>query len=124
MHCLCTACTLLDDANRDAPARCAPPTHSPYYSLLATHHSLLTTYDLLLTTYHSLLTTHCCQVRSFNPFAFTRLFFMSKAMRWLAVLSALTLAPIFMGDTLQVLVLHVHVGGCMCMCTATAGSLP
>ena len=93
-----------------------------HYLLLTTHYSLLTTHYSLLTTYHSLLTTHCCQVRSFNPFAFTRLFFMSKAMRWLAVLSALTLAPIFMGDTLQVL--HVHVGRCMCMCTATAGSLP
>lgn len=41
------------------------------------------------------------QVRSFNPFAFTRLFFMGRAMRLLAVLAAFTLAPLFMGDTLQ-----------------------
>jgi MFS family permease len=41
------------------------------------------------------------QVRSFNPFAFTRLFFMSRAMSLLALLSVLTLLPIFMGDTLQ-----------------------
>lgn len=45
------------------------------------------------------------QMRAFNPFAFTRLFFMSRAMRLLAMLSALTLAPLFMGDTLQVFAL-------------------
>jgi len=45
------------------------------------------------------------EVRSFNPFAFTRLFFMSRAMSLLALLSMLTLLPIFMGDTLQVFAL-------------------
>ena len=45
------------------------------------------------------------EVRSFNPFAFTRLFFMSRAMSLLALLSVLTLLPIFMGDTLQVFAL-------------------
>jgi len=45
------------------------------------------------------------QVRSFNPFAFVRLFFMSRAMSLLALLSVLTLLPIFMGDTLQVFAL-------------------
>ena len=42
------------------------------------------------------------QMRSFNPFAFTRLLAASRAMRLLSVLMALSLAPLFMGDTLQV----------------------
>lgn len=42
------------------------------------------------------------QMKSFNPFAFTRLIGMSRRMRLLSVLMALSLAPLFMGDTLQV----------------------
>jgi len=42
------------------------------------------------------------QLRSFNPFAFTRLLGMSRLMRLLSALMALSLAPLFMGDTLQV----------------------
>ena len=43
------------------------------------------------------------QVKSFNPFSFVRLLCGSgRAMRLLTCLAALTLAPLFMGDTLQV----------------------
>ena len=42
------------------------------------------------------------QARAFNPFAFTRLVSASPTMRLLAACLALALAPLFMGDTLQV----------------------
>ena len=42
------------------------------------------------------------KARSFNPFAFTRLLAEGRTMRLLVSLSCLTLPPLFMGDTLQV----------------------
>jgi DHA1 family tetracycline resistance protein-like MFS transporter len=47
------------------------------------------------------------KARSFNPLSFTRLFALGERMRLLSLLAALTCAPLFMGDTLQVFAMNV-----------------